>query len=227
MEDYEELRWRNIERNNQKLRELQLFGVSIAESASSGDGNTPAPKRRKIKRAPVPTGPTRASGRERKRSQASLESEASERHQLEVADDWPGLGPADTKPKASKGKRICEDCRQKEPSWGQHQDDRWRWCWGCAQQHPGAVVARKARGPCEDCRRPDPTHGMPGGRKRRWCQSCAQLHPQAVRMKQKKARSDSPTQTIQDPTFEAPPGAAPRGPLHPHPHRLRLWRRRR
>ena len=91
VEDYEELRRRNIERNNQKLRELQLFGVSIAESASGGDGNTPAPKRRKIKRAPVPTGPTRASGRER--SQASLESEASERHQLEVMDDWLGLGP--------------------------------------------------------------------------------------------------------------------------------------
>ena len=90
VEDYEQLRRRNIERNNQKLRELQLFGVSIAESASGGDRATPAPKRRKIKRAPVPTGPTRKSGRERKRSQASLDAEASERHQLEAAHHWPG-----------------------------------------------------------------------------------------------------------------------------------------
>ena len=57
----------------------------LAETAFGGAAASKrAPKRRRIVPAPVPTGPARTSGRERKRSQASLAAEASERHQREV-----------------------------------------------------------------------------------------------------------------------------------------------
>ena len=169
-DDYEEIRRRNIERNNEKLRELQLFGMSSMAP-------NPTTRRKKATTEKAPVAPTRVSGRERKRSQASLRAEESEK----AHEEW--LHEEAESKKARRAARknrsrvgdTCEDCMVKTPSFGFAADRKRRWCHTCAQHHSGAVLL-KTRTLCEDCNMVDPSFGKQGERKRRWCHGCAVQH---------------------------------------------------
>ena len=69
---------------------------------------------------------------------------------------------------------MCEDCSQKQPTFGVPGEvPKNRWCKGCAQEHTGAVSMQK-QATCEDCTK-KPTYGVPGEvPKCRWCKGCAQ-----------------------------------------------------
>eukprot|EP01051_Picozoa_sp_SAG22_P011172 SAG22_NODE_1055_length_5789_cov_3.943234_2_plen_72_part_00 len=44
----------------------------------------------------------------------------------------------------------CEDCGDKQPSYGLPAEGKRRWCGGCGKQKEGAVSLKK-RKKCEDC----------------------------------------------------------------------------
>ena len=199
-EDYEAVRRRNIERNNAKLLELQLFGLS----AMAPKGITPRRKRSPA----VPVAPSRASGRDRKPSQAILRAEESERAHEKWLDqekqDKDAQRAAKNAQRAAKKrkrttsggggggrgggeKRKCEDCLVKAPSFGLSSERKRRWCIECATQHEGAVLL-KTRTPCEDCKLVDPSFGLLADKKRRWCHGCAVQHKDAVCLKSSHGR---------------------------------------
>lgn len=182
-DDYEAIRRRNIERNNEKLRELQLFGLS----SMAPKGITA--RRRKATAAPQ-IAPTRVSGRERKRSQASLRAEESEKAHMEWLNEERQSKSARRAARKNRGRsrEICEDCEAKTPSFGFASDRKRRWCHPCAQHHTGAVLL-KTRTLCEDCNLVDPSFGREGERKRRWCHGCAVQHADSVCLKSSHGRS--------------------------------------
>jgi hypothetical protein len=182
-DDYEAVRRRNIERNNEKLRELQLFGLS----SMAPKGITP---RRKRATAAPPVAPTRVSGRERKRSQAAVRAEESEKAHMEWLNEERESKNARRAARKNRGRsrEICEDCEVKTPSFGLASDRKRRWCHPCAQHHRGAVLL-KTRTLCEDCNLVDPSFGKEGERKRRWCHGCAVQHADAVCLKSSHGRS--------------------------------------
>ena len=79
-------------------------------------------------------------------------------------------------PKVRRGdsQSKCEDCGQKQPSYGVPgaPGKKYRWCSECAQKHTGAVCV-KGKATCEDCRQKWPTCNVPGapGKKYRWCRT--------------------------------------------------------
>ena len=210
--DYEELRRRNVAKNMQKLRELELFGASMSALSQK------TPKTRKRKKA-VGAVPSRASGRARKPSRREIDAEESEQLQSAIRKDNKRKG-------GSKRRSPCEDCHLKDPSFGMPAERRRRWCHSCSAHHPGAVslknradrpmgrravgraasavagVGRRQRPPCEDCHLKDPSFGLPDQKKRRWCHQCAQQHEGAVSLK--KRRTPCEDCKLKDPSFGMP-----------------------
>ena len=83
-------------------------------------------------------------------------------------------GPGRAKKKNAEPK--CEDCMVKIAHFRLEAGPR-RWCPGCAQAHPGAVVRRLAS-LCEDCNMKASNFGVRIGERveRRWCGACAKAH---------------------------------------------------
>ena len=71
---------------------------------------------------------------------------------------------------ANAQRKKCEDCRQKVPCFGRHDENLARWCSGCAKQHDGAVdVVHKK---CNGCAKQRATHeGL--------CSGCAKARKRA------------------------------------------------
>ena len=74
---------------------------------------------------------------------------------------------------------MCEDCNNKQPSFGMPAEQRKRWCSNCAKGHSGATDIR-GRKKCQDCGERQPSFGMPSDGMARWCSACAQNHPGTV-----------------------------------------------
>jgi hypothetical protein len=87
-------------------------------------------------------------------------------------------GPGRAKKKNAEPK--CEDCMVKIAHFRLEAGPR-RWCPGCAQAHPGAVVRRSAS-LCEDCNIKASNFGVRIDERveRRWCGVCAKAHEGAV-----------------------------------------------
>ena len=67
-----------------------------------------------------------------------------------------------------EGKRSCEGCGLKTPSYGLPAERKRRWCKGCAEAEGNGAVSLNLR-PCEDCGLKQSNYGLPvAGRKRRW-----------------------------------------------------------
>jgi hypothetical protein len=77
--------------------------------------------------------------------------------------------------------RKCEDCGQREKSYGILQGpgvpSTKRWCGLCAKAHPNSQVLYKPhkvfKRTCEDCKLLAPSYGLPGQTAKRWCKGCA------------------------------------------------------
>ena len=94
--------------------------------------------------------------------------------------------------------RLCEDCDSKQPSFGMDDEQKMRWCAGCAKAH-GAVSLRKEK-QCEDCGLKRPTFGVAGERKRRWCSGCGKARD-AVRLQKPNERRQCEDCDLKVPKF--------------------------
>ena len=65
-----------------------------------------------------------------------------------------------------RGKKKCEDCQLKMPSFGLPAHGKKRWCGGCAKAHAGVVKANNKK--CEDCQLKRPSFGLMAEGKKRW-----------------------------------------------------------
>ena len=185
-EDYEALRRRNIERNMAKLAELQLVALSTLAP-------TPRVRIRNPPKKEPPRAPSRASGRERKRSQASLASEESDRAQA-----------AELERRREEKKQAFFSRRAKENAPKRHgaTPDAERLKKKPRKRGTAAGgAAPPSRPPCEDCKRKDPSFGLEGETRRRWCQSCAKGHEDAVLLKKRRPCEDC---QLTDPSFGLP-----------------------
>ena len=78
---------------------------------------------------------------------------------------------------------MCEDCSERQASFGLEEERKKRWCSICAKSsHPGSFNVRGARdrGECEDCSGKSPTFGLADEGTARWCAKCAKAHDGAA-----------------------------------------------
>jgi hypothetical protein len=97
-----------------------------------------------------------------------------------------------------KGRKRCEDCQLKAPSFGLRSEGKERWCSGCAKAHEGSVNVKHKM--CEGCGLKQPTFGLPGG-KARWCGGCAKGNEGAVSMSVQRKCEDC---KLKQPNFGLP-----------------------
>ena len=201
-EDYEALRQRNIARNMAKLAELQLVGLSSLAP-------TPAPRvRNRNPKRKEPAKGERFSGRERKRSEASLASERYAEEELaELA------RRREEKKQAFFQRRAKEDAPKRHgvtPEAERLKKSKTQQAQGGAAGGGGgggggggwAAPAPRVRPSCEDCatKDPAPSFGLERDKKRRWCHSCAKGHAGAVLLKAEPCEDCQLT----DPSFGLP-----------------------
>ena len=97
-------------------------------------------------------------------------------HQLDATQVGQAVTMAVTKRLSSQ---LCEDCDKKCPSFGMEDEQKRRWCSGCAKAHAGAVNLKR-NNRCEDCGLNQGHYGLESERMKRWCRPCAKLHAGAV-----------------------------------------------